>query len=99
MKTLEQLGISPAPWYIEENTDVLCAKSEYYKHPIVDDYGNFENNNDKRLIASAPELYEALLECLDILDKLEKYYRGIDAETYKTMAKARAAIEKSGGLK
>ena len=97
MKTLEELGISPAPWYIEENTGVLCAKSEYYKYPIVDDCGNFENNNDERLIAAAPELYESLRECLDILDRLNKYYRVYAA--YKAMAKARAAIEKSGGLK
>ena len=64
MKTLEQLGISPTPWNIEKNTGVLCAKSERYKHPIVDDCGNFENNNDKRLIAAAPELYEACYEML-----------------------------------
>ena len=93
MKTLEQLGISPAPWYIEENT------GEYYKYPIVDDCGNFENNNDERLIAAAPELYESLRECLDILDRLEKYYRVVDSATYKTMAKARASLEKAGGLK
>ena len=99
MKTLEQLGISPAPWYIEENTGVLCAKSEHYKHPIVDDCGNFENNNDERLIAAAPELYESLRECLDILVRLEKYYRVVDSATYKTMAKARASLEKAGGLK
>ena len=99
MKTIKELGISPAPWYIEKDTDVLCAKSEYYKYPIVDDCGNFENNNDERLIAAAPELYESLRECLEVLDRLNKYYRGVDAKTYKTMAKARAAIEKSGGLK
>ena len=64
MKTLEQLGISPAPWHIEKNTGVLCAKSERYKHPIVDDCGNFENNNDKLLIAAAPDLYEALREAI-----------------------------------
>ena len=99
MKTLDQLGISSAPWYIEESTGVLCAKSEYYKYPIVDDCGNFENNNDERLIAAAPELYESLRECLEVLDRLNKYYRVVDAATYKTMEKARAAIEKSGGLK
>ena len=97
MKTLEQLGISPAPWYIEESTGVLCAKSERYKHPIVDDCGNFENNNDERLIAAAPELYKSLRECFDILYILEKYYRGVYSATYKTMAKARAALEKAGG--
>lgn len=64
MKTLEQLGISPEPWHIEKNTGVLCAKSERYKHPIVDDCGNFENNNDKRLIAAAPKLYAACHEML-----------------------------------
>ena len=64
MKTLEQLGISPTPWYMEKNTGVLCAKSERYKHPIVDDCGNFENNNDKRLIAAAPKLYAACHEML-----------------------------------
>ena len=51
MKTLEQLGISPAPWYIEENTGVLCAKSEHYKYPIVDDCGNFENKNERHNFA------------------------------------------------
>ena len=64
MKTLEELGISRTPWYIEKNTGVLCAKSEHYKHPIVDDCGNFDNNNDKLLISAAPELYEALREAI-----------------------------------
>ena len=69
MKTLEQLGISPTPWYIEKNTGVLCAKSEYYKYPIVDDDGNFENNNDKLLIAAAPELYDMLQSLVEYIDR------------------------------
>ena len=69
MKTLEQLGISPAPWYIEKNTGVLCAKSEYYKYPIVDDDGNFENNNDKLVIAAAPELYDMLQSLVEYIDR------------------------------
>ena len=69
MKTLEQLGISPAPWHIEKDTGVLCAKSEYYKYPIVDDDGNFENNNDKLLIAAAPELYDMLQSLVEYIDR------------------------------
>lgn len=61
MKTIEQLGVSPAPWYIEEETGVLCAQSEYYKHSIVDDCGNFDNKNDKRLIAAAHRREKAAL--------------------------------------
>ena len=76
MKTLEQLGISPAPWYIEKNTGVLCAKSERYKHPIVDDYGNFENNNDKLLIAAAPDMYKTEYELVDVIERLMNGWAG-----------------------
>ena len=92
MKTLEQLGISPAPWYIEKNTGVLCAKSERYKHPIVDDYGNFENNNDKRLIAAAPELYAALFEMVEMYRDGGSYDYG-----QEVIKKAKAALAKAAG--
>ena len=92
MKTLEQLGVSPAPWHIEKNTGVLCAKSERYKHPIVDDYGNFENNNDKRLIAAAPELYAALFEMVEM-------YRDGGSYDYEqeVIKMAKAALAKAAG--
>ena len=69
MKTFEELGIRPALWYIERNTRVLYAKSKYYKHPIVDDCGNFENNNDKHIIAAAPDLYETLAALINCAEK------------------------------
>ena len=103
MKTLEELGISPEPWHIEKNTGVLCAKSERYKHPIVDDCGNFENNNDKRLIAAAPELYEALRMYQEAFEKIRKSAWFIDANfreimsLNKVMTAADAAIAKASG--
>ena len=97
MKTLEQLGVSPAPWHIEKNTGVLCAKSERYKHPIVDDCGNFENNNDKRLIAAAPELYEALAAMLSCAEKEAPFTAGSGMSI--AMDVARKAIKKVGGEK
>ena len=96
MKTLEQLDISPAPWHIEKNTGVLCAKSERYKHPIVDDYGNFENNNDKRLIAAAPELYEALVAMLSCAEKEAPFT--MESRMSIAMDMARKAIKKAGGM-
>ena len=103
MKTLEQLGISPAPWYIEKNTGVLCAKSEYYKYPIVDDDGNFENNNDKLLIAAAPELYEALRMYQEAFAEIRKSAWFLDANFHeimclnKVMTAADAALAKAAG--
>ena len=95
MKTLEQLGVSPAPWHIEKNTGVLCAKSERYKHPIVDDCGNFENNNDKRLIAAAPDLYEALAAMLSCAEREAPFTAGSGMSI--AMDVARKAIKKVGG--
>ena len=95
MKTLEELGISPEPWHIEKNTGVLCAKSERYKHPIVDDCGNFENNNDKRLIEAAPELYEALAAMLLCAEKEAPFTSGSGMSIAMNMA--RKAIKKAGG--
>ena len=101
MKTLDQLGISPAPW-----SNTINTKKPFEVNSVWDARncgiltgGYSESLNDARLIAAAPELYESLRECLEVLDRLNKYYRGVDAATYKTMAKARASIEKSGGLK
>ena len=101
MKAIEQLGISPAPWYIEKNTGVLCAKSEHYKHPIVDDCGNFENENDKRLIAAAPDLYNSLLGLLEIVCVDCNSAYKVDGKCVKCprVVAAEAALEKSGGLK
>ena len=96
MKTLEQLGISHAPWYIEKDTMVLCAKSEYYKYPIVDDCGNFENNNDERLIAAAPDLYEALVAMLSCAENDAPFTKKSGMSIAIDMAQK--AIKKAGGL-
>ena len=36
----------------------------------------------------ARDLYEALLECLDVLNELEKHYQRLYEDTHKKMVKA-----------
>ena len=68
MKTLEQLGISPAPWNPADDgmgyNDILCNA------PVTED-SEGENiiaetvgAKDARLMAAAPKLYEACYEML-----------------------------------
>lgn len=95
MKTLEELGISLTPWrakvwHVFKDVGWVCDKNDRAIFGVL-------LPSHAHLIAAAPDLYEALRECLEVLDKLEKYYQGVDAATYKTMAKARAALEKAGG--
>lgn len=102
MKKIEQLGISPAPWRKQGNslitgtiiasdgTDVIDYGWNRY---LIGKYGD----QNARLISAAPDLYEALRECLEVLDEVEECFQEVDEETSKMMGKARAAIEKAGG--
>lgn len=57
--------------------------------------GNSENNNDKRLIAAAPELYEALAALLSCAEKDAPFTT--DSRMDIAIDMARKAIEKAGG--
>ena len=105
MKTLEQLGISPAPWRQVANgygtLDVLGIDDS-----LVVAYENPINNNDqenRRLIAAAPELYEALRMYQDVFEKISMSAWFIDAKFHeimslnKVMTAADAALAKAGG--
>ena len=59
MKTLEQLGISPTPWRINDHASVL----DRYSAIISGQYGPYDWHN-AHLIAAAPKLYEACYEML-----------------------------------
>ena len=69
MKTLEQLGISPAPW----NEKVWATSDDYghdisdYNHKSICDMRLLQGETripNARLIAAAPKLYEACYEML-----------------------------------
>ena len=64
MKTLKQLGISPAPWRINDHASVL----DRYCEIISGQYGPY-NWHNASLIAAAPELYDMLQSLVEYIDR------------------------------
>ena len=109
MKTIEQLGISPSPWITGEEdtthlvlnkTDVYCKyirKDGVKSERIVATVNNWfaESANDSKLIAAAPELYEALAALLSCAEKEDPFTT--DSRMSIAIDMARKAIEKAGG--
>ena len=98
MKTLEQLGISPAPWRINDHASVL----DRYCEIISAQYGPY-NWHNAHLIAAVPELYEALRMYQELFEKIRKSAWFIDANFHeimsinKVMTASDAALAKAGG--
>lgn len=74
MKTLEELGISPIPWTVavEDRRDYRLFSVEADNGAGIADFDccpeqfdNHEGFANASLIAAAPELYEALSECVE----------------------------------
>ena len=59
MKTLNQLGISPTPWRINDHASIF----DRYCETISGQYGPY-NWNNAHLMAAAPKLYAACYEML-----------------------------------
>ena len=116
MKTLEQLGISPAPWRADTDkwgseNDVLCEytrdlvrKGERRTKVVARCNANFETfKADVRVIAAAPELYEALRMYQEAFEEIRKSAWFLDANFHeimnlnKVMTAADAALAKAAG--
>ena len=112
MKTLEQLCISPAPWNIvpygertnskvATHVDVEFANGE--SAFMKDGGAQLQEIANARLIAAAPELYEALRMYQEAFEEIRKSAWFIDANFYeimnlnKVMTAADAALAKAAG--
>ena len=108
MKTLEQIGVSPAPWkqgewipYCENN----IIRCDYHRKDgtpstrIVADcnaaFSPEQARIDARLIAAAPNLYEALAAMLSCAEREAPFTK--ESGMSIAMDMARKAIEKAGG--
>ena len=70
MKTLEQLGISPAPWEVNQYNNIMTCYGHTLAATIISDaYGRDMTYKDACLIAAAPQLYEALQSLVEYIDR------------------------------
>lgn len=97
MKTLEQLGISPAPWKAKQGISLWVESAN--EICVADDIDMIEDEigeANARLIAAAPELYEALREIVAD-NKCGLMCSLCGAADKCKICRAVAAIEKAGG--
>ena len=105
MKTIEQLGISPTPW-----SNTVEIKKPFEINSVRDARnggiltgGYTESLNDARLIAAAPELYEALRMYQEAFSEIRKSAWFLDANFHeimslnKVMTAADTALAKAAG--
>ena len=104
MKTLEQLGISPTPWSVDNHNNIRTDDGHTLAATVVSNaYGLDRTENNALIIAAAPELYSALLMYQEAFSEIRKSAWFLDANFHeimslnKVMTAAEAALAKAAG--
>lgn len=92
MKTLEQLGISHAPWSAKNLLGYRVFNHERFE---LCDSDSVFSLADAHLIAAAPDLYKALAAMLSCAEKEAPFTK--ESGMSIVMDMARKAIKKAGG--
>lgn len=98
MKMFEDLGCSPAPWSNTVGTEKPFETNSVWdsRNGGILTGGYAKSLNDARLIAAAPELYEALAAMLSCAEKEAPFT--MESGMSIAMDMARKAIKKAGGV-
>ena len=96
MKTIEQLNMSPTPWTNTINTEKPFEINSVWdaRNGGILTGGYTESLNDARLIAAAPDLYEALY---DVVAYCESTHLVPSERFGKVLARVKAALAKAAG--
>jgi len=100
--TLEQLGCTPGPWWAEDGPVALSAHYPHNSkpggtiwakgHPV----GSWTYNApNARLQAASPEMYDALVELIDVTLECEGCDKAADDRLMDARIKARVALTKA----
>ena len=96
MKTIEQLNISPTPWTNTINTEKPFEINSVWdaRNGCILSGGYSKSLDDARLIAAAPDLYEALY---DVVAYCESTHLVPSERFGKVLARVKAALAKASG--
>ena len=92
---VEELGISPAPWKVENSAIFPVDAIFDAKREVI---AGLIRSVDCKLTSAAPEMYEALRDLVEVVEWCEE--GGIVAEVLDAVVEnARAALRKAAGVR
>lgn len=104
MKTVEELGISPMPWSVDDRNNIMTSDGHTMAVTMVSNaYGHDRTEKDASIIKTAPDLYrylrEAIIEICHACDHCSGYpsYECTNTESICFVNKWREVLAEAAG--